>query len=484
LDRAREWDLTLGSIDAVIGCGCLFNWSPDMSRSILIRLLTSLTLAWACSVSVADTLLVPGEYPTIQAAVDAASDGDEVLVSAGTYDSVQVFKQLTITGVEGADVTIIEGSSASTSNSAVHVASQLVTLRGLTIQNPAGSGTTGFGNVLNLVVEDCVYRNNELGISASIGSLTVSNTSFVNNERGIWLFFSGAGLTSITGCSFEGNSSGAVILDGSRAAAISDCVFMNNSTAGNGGAILLDGPPATIDGCSFEMNSAEGSGGAMDLYGPDVQVMNSTFTGNTAPNGSGGAVRLLNGASISSSELTGNLAMRGGAILIDTDSTIHDCQINNNSATGDGGGVWTNQAMVITNSSFSDNTSGGNGGGAWLGGMSSEIRDTTFSRNEAIGTGGGVHVNEHNSTITRCDMDENQAGTEGGGIFVKSPGVVVYTDSVLCNNTPDEFNYTGGYLVTNVTTCTGSCQADLNGDGVLNFFDVSSFLSIYGAGCP
>jgi predicted outer membrane repeat protein len=469
---------------AAVCCACTFIWSFDMSTTILHRFCFCLMFAYAGSVALGDTLLVPAQYATIQAAIDAASDGDEVLVSPGTYESIQVFKQLTITGVEGANVTIIEGSRPTTSNSAVHVATQLVTLRGLTIQNPAGSGTTGFGNVLNLVVEDCVYRNNELGISASIGSLTVSNTSFVNNGWGIVLFFSGSGLTSITGCLFEGNTRGAVDLDGSRAAAISDCVFMNNSTAGSGGAIRVDGPPAIIDGCTFQMNSADGSGGAMDLRGSDVQAMNCTFTGNSAPNGSGGAVRLLGGASISSSELTGNSAMRGGAILIDTDSEIDDCQINNNSATTDGGGVWTNSAMLITNSSFADNTSGGNGGGAWLGGTSSEIRDTTFSRNEAFGTGGGVHINEHNSTITRCDMDENQAGAEGGGIFVKSPGVVVYTDSVLCNNTPDDFNYSGGYLVTNVTTCADACPADLNGDGELNFFDVSIFLSLYSAGCP
>ena len=28
------------------------------------------------------------------------------------------------------------------------------------------------------------------------------------------------------------------------------------------------------------------------------------------------------------------------------------------------------------------------------------------------------------------------------------------------------------------------CEADLNGDGVLNFFDVSVFLSSFSAGCP
>lgn len=162
-----------------------------MSTTMLSRLCRLLLLSSTGSAVLADTLLVPAEYPTIQAAVDAASDGDEVLVSSGMYDSVQVFKELTITGVDGADVTIIDGSSAGTSNSAVYVASQQVTLRGLTIQNPAGSGTTGFGNALNLVVEDCVYRNNNFGLSASSGSLTVSNTSFVNNGRGLSLLFSG-----------------------------------------------------------------------------------------------------------------------------------------------------------------------------------------------------------------------------------------------------------------------------------------------------
>ena len=35
----------------------------------------------------ADTINVPGDFPTIQAAIDASSDGDEIAVAPGIYGS-------------------------------------------------------------------------------------------------------------------------------------------------------------------------------------------------------------------------------------------------------------------------------------------------------------------------------------------------------------------------------------------------------------
>ena len=47
--------------------------------------LVCLLIAGLGSMSAADTLLVPKEFTTIQAAVDAAVDGDTIRVSAGVY---------------------------------------------------------------------------------------------------------------------------------------------------------------------------------------------------------------------------------------------------------------------------------------------------------------------------------------------------------------------------------------------------------------
>jgi pectin methylesterase-like acyl-CoA thioesterase len=56
------------------------------------------------------------DFDNIQAAIDAASDGDEIVVEAGTYTSTQdghvvntLGKAITLRSSQGADVTIIDG---------------------------------------------------------------------------------------------------------------------------------------------------------------------------------------------------------------------------------------------------------------------------------------------------------------------------------------------------------------------------------------
>ena len=85
----------------------------------------------------AATLTVPGDYATIQAAVDAAAPGDTIAVSAGVYyEHVTIAKPLTLTGA-GAGATTIDGSG---SGPVLTVSGAGVTVRQLTVTD-GGSST-------------------------------------------------------------------------------------------------------------------------------------------------------------------------------------------------------------------------------------------------------------------------------------------------------------------------------------------------------
>ncbi len=62
------------------------------------------------------TYYVPGDYPTIQLAIDSVVNGDTVIVERGTYYENIVFisKDIDLLSQEGPDVTIIDGSNAGT----------------------------------------------------------------------------------------------------------------------------------------------------------------------------------------------------------------------------------------------------------------------------------------------------------------------------------------------------------------------------------
>ena len=71
-----------------------------------------------CSLSVAaaaqSTINVPADQPTIQAAINAANNGDTVVVAPGTYIENLNFKGkfITVTSSGGPAVTIVDGGGA------------------------------------------------------------------------------------------------------------------------------------------------------------------------------------------------------------------------------------------------------------------------------------------------------------------------------------------------------------------------------------
>ena len=76
--------------------------------TIFITLLIAILSASSASNA---TIHVPGDHPTIQAGIDAAVDGDLVLVAPGTYMENIDFhgKAITLQSEAGAEVTVING---------------------------------------------------------------------------------------------------------------------------------------------------------------------------------------------------------------------------------------------------------------------------------------------------------------------------------------------------------------------------------------
>ena len=133
----------------------------------------------------------PGNYTTIQSAIDDANPGDSVYVYSGTYyESITIFKTLSLIG-EDRDTTVINGTAT---GDVVHVTADGVNITGFTIAN---SGPDGYDSGIELYyVQNCNvagsnFSNNEFGIYLyhSSSNRIVSNNASVN-KYGITLRYS------------------------------------------------------------------------------------------------------------------------------------------------------------------------------------------------------------------------------------------------------------------------------------------------------
>jgi alpha-tubulin suppressor-like RCC1 family protein len=179
---------------------------------------------------------VPGDYKTIQAAIDAIPAGiaRTILVAAGTYN--QSFslngKNVVVRGAPG-NATIVDGTGLTTS-----------------VARFAGGEPTTAG------VENLVIRN------GTVGSLIFPGASF-----------------RVGGGLYAANSS----------AYVKNCRFESNRSNFGGGAYIYRSS-TSIDGCQFVSNIASSEGGGLQLFESSGPIANSSFTGNSAgPAGAGAA---------------------------------------------------------------------------------------------------------------------------------------------------------------------------------------------------
>jgi parallel beta-helix repeat protein len=283
--------------------------------------------------------------------------------------------------------------------------------------------------------------------------ITLTRCDFINNLAGaVYCGFGGS--MNISGTSedksvFSGNTNirygGAIYIDeGSEAATIENCVFINNSAYDDGGAVECRRSVKVTD-CSFSDNIADsngdepgighkyGLGGGMDVYrgstSVDANLTRCTFTGNYAEDGGGFSTSFFD-ANFNSCVFMNNDANSGGALSLDDGSfKIRGGVINGNRARGGtGGGIsYTNPWMtaVIRDCEIRKNTAAGVfpdgiGGAIYYGRdtlVTNEVFNCLVADNVADSNGGGIYTHSAAPDITNCTFSNNTAGSLGGAIF-------------------------------------------------------------------
>jgi predicted outer membrane repeat protein len=259
-----------------------------MMRPILLLLAVSL----ASGAVRAETYTVrpdgTGDFPTIQAAIDAAEDGDIVELADGTFtgagnrDVDYHGKALTIQsqGGEPAMCTIdCEGSEAEPHRGFHFISGETFAsvLEGITI-------TGGYIHVYGMPSE-----SSGGAIRCFVSSPMIRNCRFVGNHashRGGAVYCDECSPT-IDVCVFESNTAdwGSGLGCGYYAhPEVTGCVFRGNGDCYGGGGIFCGTTSPQIRDCTFVDNSARNHGGAIWCGGEECPLVSGcTMIGNSCP---------------------------------------------------------------------------------------------------------------------------------------------------------------------------------------------------------
>jgi predicted outer membrane repeat protein len=379
-------------------------------------------------------LHVPAEYPTIQAAIEDAFDGDIVLVAPGTYtgdgnrDIYFLDKTIIVKSESGPEDTIIDcNGSYEDPHRAFNfhtTADVTPTLDGFTITNGYNyrEGGAIYAHHTDFTVNDCIFTHNNSGSSKNFGGA----------------IFCDVGSPKITNCTFTDNSAG-----------------------GAGGAIFFWNCTSVIENCAIAQNFSGRHGGAIHCYDSNLTITNSTITENTPWNqyddarGGGGIRTYDSTVTVANSTISHNSAVEnGGGINYysrnNEDSlTITNCTITGNSTEsrydyGDGGGIYfylreaCYDPLIITNSVIADNSAGGRGG--------------------------GIFCNAP-ATITHTTIANNTANYGGGGIYAYRRAQIDITNSILWANSPQQiYPYGDSTLTVTYSDVQGGWEGEGEGN--------------------
>jgi len=361
-----------------------------------------------CTLTVAADGLA--DFTTIQDAIDAAIDGDTVLLRDGTYsgpgnrDLDFGGKAITVRGENGPEFAIIDCEGAG----------------------------RGFH-----------FHSGETAASV-IEGLTVINGDVVAADQ----------------------DGGAIFCTDGSSPTMTNCRFINN-TAIFGAAIACESSAPTITGCDFYGNICHlGSGGGISCNNTsDATLTDCTFRGNWAV--SGGGIRCFESSpTITGCWVSGNRGGTGGGIYCNRSAAIiTDCVVTGNYGPGVGGIYCYLLSPTITNCLVAGNSSGVSGGGIFCSNNSPIITNCSVTGNVAFTTGGGFRSYNSSPTVTNMTISGNTAGNgDGSGAHLEGTGSPQFTSCIIQGNPPQDLLTQGVSLTLTHSDVAGTWPGDGNID--------------------